>query len=75
MSVRRRLFRTKKSMESLYLGKPADKDFEKEVYQSTKTGMLFWLADLGSPIVFFEAPEAQGRVDHRRCQGDAIGHT
>ncbi|CAE7410721.1 unnamed protein product [Symbiodinium necroappetens] len=35
MSVRRRLFRTKKSMESLYLGKPVDKDFESEIYKST----------------------------------------
>ena len=34
MSVRRRLFRTKKSMESLYLGKPVDKDFESEIYKS-----------------------------------------
>ncbi|CAE7664589.1 unnamed protein product [Symbiodinium pilosum] len=34
MSVRRRLFRTKKCMESLYLGKPVDKDFEPEVYKS-----------------------------------------
>ena len=40
MSVRRRLFRTKKSMESLYLGKPVDKDFESEVYQSTGAWFL-----------------------------------
>ena len=53
MSVRRRLFRTKKCMESLYLGKPVDKDFESEVYKSTAAKWKGTRRILPASLAFF----------------------
>ena len=39
MAIRRRCWRTKQSMEALYMGKQNDPDFEKEVLTSTEAAV------------------------------------